>query len=56
MIRLWKKALVQLNVHVPGGTKEVGFEILTAVFMQSSVFWDVTPVISTDYTALCPRK
>jgi hypothetical protein len=55
-IRIWKKALVQLNVHVPGGTKEVEFEILTAVIMQSSVFWDVTPIISTDLHSVMSQK
>jgi hypothetical protein len=45
-----------LNAHLPVETKEVGFEVLTALVMQSSVFWDITPVISTGYTALCLRR
>jgi hypothetical protein len=41
----------------------VGSEILTAVVMKSSVFWDITPCSplkfvwrSADYTALYPRR
>jgi hypothetical protein len=42
----------------------VGSEVLTAVVMKYSVFWDITPCsrlevncwLSTDYTALYPRR
>jgi hypothetical protein len=42
--------------------QEVGFEVLTAVAMKNSIFWDITlhsPLkadLSTDYTVLYPKR
>jgi hypothetical protein len=33
-------------------TRVVGFEVLTAVIMMSSIVWDITP----DYKAIQPRR
>jgi hypothetical protein len=34
------------NIHNPAGNrKSVGFEVLTAVVMKSTIFWDITPCI-----------
>jgi hypothetical protein len=34
----------------------VGFEVLTAVVMKSTIFWDVTPCSPLSFRALYPRR
>jgi hypothetical protein len=40
--------------------KLAGFEVLIAVVMKSTIFWDITPCSPlkdlTDYTAIYPRR
>jgi hypothetical protein len=31
------------NEHPPKQSQEAGFEVLRAVFMKSTIFWDITP-------------
>jgi hypothetical protein len=37
---MWNRILEETNKHV---SKDVGFEVFTAVVMKSIIFWDMTP-------------
>jgi hypothetical protein len=39
--KIFKKLILHFKVYI----KYVGFEVLTAVVMKSTVFWDITPCI-----------